>query len=178
MPLRARSINFACTNNQIDLNRINQVSRIHQGNFYISSKSSAVGWNGLCWAADVHASSMVERRRYSGRAPTWPHSCPLLPAGTSTVNGKFTSEMFSGSQLKHGRGHIPRWSQACQYLMRIVTVYLRKEVGDWSSQFTTTKYWVIPKTRLVQETATSYIHVTGLKTYTVCVFQGTDWCRK
>lgn len=132
MPLRARSINFACTNNRIDLNRINQVSRIHWGNFYVSSRSSTAGWNGLCWGAGVCAGNVVERRCDFSRAPTWPHSCPL-PAGTSTVNGKFASEMFSWSDLKHGCGHIPRWPQAWQYLVCIVMVCLRKGVGDQSS---------------------------------------------
>lgn len=135
MPLRARSINFARTNNHVNLNRINQVHRIHSGNIYISSRSSTVGWNSLCWGPNVRASGMVERGHYASRAPIWLHSCPLS-AGTSTVDGKFSSETFSCSQLKHGCEHIPRWPQACQYLMHIVTVYRRKKVGDWSSQFT------------------------------------------
>lgn len=176
MPLRDRSINFACTNNRIDLNRINQVSRLHSGNVYVSNRRGAVGWNNSFSRSDVCASGVVERWCYSSRAPAWPCGCPLS-AGTSTVNGKFTPERFSWSQLKPGFGHIARQPQACQYLMLIVMVCLRKRVGDWPSQFTT-RCWVIPITGVVQETVISCIHLTCLETYIVCVFWGTDWCRK
>jgi len=121
MPLRARSINSARTDIRIDWNRINQASRLPSESICLSNRSSAAGWNGLCSRSDVCASGMMERGHYSRQAPAWPHGCPLS-AETSTVNGKFTSEMFSWSELKHGCGHIPRWPQACQYLMRIVMV--------------------------------------------------------
>lgn len=176
MPLRDRSINFACTNNRIDY-----TGSIKSAGFTQAMSTLAVGevlegetacspnpmpvpaawWRGWC---------------DSSQAPAWPCSCPLS-AGTSTVNGKFTSEMFSWSQLKSGCGHIPRWPQACQYLMLIIMVCLKKGVGHWPSQFTT-KCWVIPMTGVVQETVTSCIYLTCLETYIVCVFWGTDWCRK
>lgn len=106
MPLRASSINFVGTNNHIDSNRINLVSKIESGHIYNSKGSSTVGGNSLCWGPKIHASSVVERRCYSSQDLAWPHSC-LLAAGTNTVTGKFSPETFSQSQWRQGCGTSP-----------------------------------------------------------------------
>lgn len=176
MPLRARSGYFIHTNNCIDLNRINQVSRILPGDVCVSRRSGAAGRSSLCSGPRARTGGVVQGGRYFSWAPAWPHGCQLL-AGTSTVNGKFTSEMFSWSQPKHECRHIPGWPRAQQYCVCVAMAYLGKAVGDQYSQFTT-NWRVVPMTGLTQERVSSCIHLTCLKACTLRVFWGADWCRK
>lgn len=53
----------------------------------------------------------------------------------------------------------------------------KEETGDQSLQFTT-KSWVIPMAALTQETDMCYKSLSCLETSVVCVFWGSDWCRK
>ena len=169
MPLGTSSISFVRTNNPIDLNGINQVSRIQSGNVHISNRSSTVGGNSLCWGPRIRASVTVERRCYSSQAPAWPHSCPLA-AGTSTGTGKFTSETFSQSQLKQGCGHIRSWPQSLPVSAHASSWFSREKTGDQSLQFTT-KSWVIAMAGLAQETDVLYILKLLRNLYCVCIWR-------
>jgi len=127
MPLRARSVYFIHTNNCIDLNKINQASRILPGSVRVSS--SAVGRAARAWGPMSAPAARCREVIISANLLLAPVVISQLSAETSIVDGKFTSEVYSWSRSEHERGHIPRWPQACQYLMYIILVYLRKENG-------------------------------------------------
>lgn len=145
MPLRGRSVYFIHTNNCIDLNKINQDSRILPGSAHVSS--SAVRWAAHAWGPMSAPAARCGEVIISPSLLLVPVVISQLSAGTSIVDGKFTSEVYSWSESKHECGHIPSWPQACQYLVYIILVYLRKENRDWSSQFT--RCWIVPITGFV-----------------------------
>lgn len=145
MLLRARSVYFIHTNNCIDLNKISQTSRILPGSVHVNS--STVGWAARAWGPMSAPAARCREVIISPSLLLAPVVISQLSAGTSIVDGKFTSEIYSSSQSEHQCGHIPSWPQACRCLMYIILVYLRKENGDRSSQFT--GCWIVPITGFV-----------------------------